>query len=79
MWRYFIELFTVRNYGDFVEAAEDELDGLPLCCDPVVAIDFSSPDELNAWVKEYTSLNYVNGDYGIKGIYYPDYMEKGKH
>lgn len=24
MWRYFIELFTVKNYGDFVEEAEDE-------------------------------------------------------
>lgn len=79
MWRYFIELFTDRNYGDFVEGSEDEQDGLPLCNDPTVAIDFASPDELNEWVRVNTSLRYEKMEYGIKGIYYPDYIEKGKH
>lgn len=41
--------------------------------------DISTPDELNVWVKENTSLDNKRGDYGIKGIYYPDYLEKGKH
>lgn len=79
MWRYFIELFTERNYGDFVEGAEDEQDGLPLCSDPTVAMDFASSDELIRWVKDNTSLSCENEEYGIKGIYYPDYLEKGKH
>lgn len=77
MWRYFIELFTERCYGDFVEDKEDMQDGLPVCSDPVVAMDFESPDELNEWVSENTSLKL--GEYGIKGIYYSDYSEKGKH
>lgn len=77
MWRYFIELFTERCYGDFVEDKEDEQDGLPVCSDPVAAMDFESPDALNEWVKENTSLKL--GEYGIKGIYYPNYLEKGKH
>ncbi len=77
MWRFFIELFTESCYGDFIEAAEVPGDGLPVCCDPVVAKDFESVEELEEWVECNTSL--VKGEYGIKGIYYHDYFEKGKH
>lgn len=77
MWRYFIELFTENCYGDFVEAAEVHNDGLPVCCDPTIAIDFDSTEELNKWVSKNTSLKL--GEYGIKGIYYSDYLENGKH
>ena len=77
MWRFFIELFTKGCYGDFVEAKEVPVDGLPVCSDPVVAKDFESVEELEEWVSKYTSL--VKGEYGIKGIYYHDYFEKGKH
>ena len=77
MWRYFIELFIERCYGDFVEYKEDEQNGLPVCSDLVVAMDFGTTDELNEWVEKNTSLKL--GEYGIKGIYYSDYLEKGKH
>ena len=56
-----------------------ENDGLPICSDPVVAMDFASPEELNKWVNENTSLSCENQDYGIKGIFYPDYVDKGKY
>lgn len=79
MWRYFIQLFTERNYGDFVESAEDEQDGLPLCSNPTTAIDFSSTEELHNWVKHNTSLDCTKGEYGVKGIFYPDYLVNGKH
>lgn len=79
MWRYFIELYTERNYGDFVEGAEDEQDGLPLCSEPVAALDFSSTDELHNWVKSNTSLDCSKEEYGVKGIFYPDYLVNGKH
>lgn len=75
MWKYYIELFTNRCYGDFVESNEIEGDGLPVCCDLVVAKSFDTPVELNEWVKENTSLNIENCDYGIKGIYYPNKTE----
>lgn len=77
MWRFFIELFTEDCYGDFVESAEFEGDGLPVCRDPVVAIDFESVEELEKWVEYNTSL--LKGEYGIKGIYYGDYLVNGKH
>lgn len=77
MWRYLIELFTDDCYGDFVEDAEVPGDGLPVCSDPVVAKDFESVEELEKWVGSNTSL--VKGEYGIKGIYYHDYWEKGKY
>jgi len=77
MWRFFIELFIEGSYGDFVEAAEVPGDGIPVCNDPVVAIDFESVEELEDWVVYNTSI--VKGEYGIKGIYYDDYFEKGKH
>jgi len=77
MWRFFIELFIEGSYGDFVEDVEVPGDGLPVCSDPVVAKDFESVEELEEWVGSNTSL--VKGEYGIKGIYYHDYFEKGKH
>ena len=77
MWRFFIELFTERCYGDFVESAEVPGDGIPVCYDPVVAKDFESVVELEEWVEQYTSLE--KGEHGIKGIYYHDYIDKGKH
>lgn len=42
----------MKYYGYFVEAAEVSGDELPICSDPVSAIDFASPDELIQWVKE---------------------------
>lgn len=71
MWKYYIELFTDRNYGWFVESAEINKE-LPLCCDLAVAIWFNNPEELNLWVKNNISiLDLNNCDYGIKGVYYP--------
>lgn len=71
MWQYYIELFTEHNYGWLVEGEETE-DTFPICKDYNVAVSFPSPDKLNEWVKENTSLKVENGDYGITGIYYPD-------
>lgn len=71
MWKYYIELLNEKNYEDIVEAAETS-DGLPLCRDYNVAIEFDSPDELNKWVKENTSLNAEKMEYKITGIYYPE-------
>lgn len=56
-----------------------ENDGFSICSDPVMAIDFASPEGLNLWTKENTSLSCENEDYGIKGIFYPDYADNGKH
>ena len=69
-WKYFIVLCTDDCYGNFVEGREDG-DGLPVCCDVVVAKSFSDPDKLNRWVKENTSLKVENYDYKIEGQYLP--------
>lgn len=74
MWRYFIVLFTENCYGNFIESKETK-DGLPVCNDYTVAMDFASTEELNIWVKENTSLKL--GEYGIHGIYYEKYSENG--
>lgn len=67
MRKYYIILFTEKNYGDLVEGAETN-DGLPVCNDYNVAITFVSPSELDKWVHENTSLQL--GEYGIHGLYY---------
>jgi len=41
-------------------------DGLPVCCDPAVAIDFSSVKELEEWVNGTTSL--VKGSMVLRGF-----------
>lgn len=68
-WKYFI----VLNSNDFpyniVEFKKTPDGELPLCCDFDVAINFDSPEELNSWVKENTSLNFENCDYHIEGHY----------
>lgn len=68
-WKYFIVLITDDCYGDFVERAEIDGDGLPVCCDPVVARSFSSTEKLIDWVTENTSLN--PGEYKIEGQFLP--------
>ena len=72
-WRYFIVLNETK-YGlsNIVENKDYSGEGLPLCQDFSVAINFSSPDELIEWVIKNTNLNIENGDYHIEGHYLPD-------
>ena len=72
MWRFLIKLFTEKCYGCFVEGAETP-DGIPCGSDISVAKSFTRIEELNQWVKENTSLDYKKEDYGIEGIYFPNY------
>lgn len=44
-------------------------DGIPLCVDFNIAISFNTPEELNDWVENNTSLSLDNGDYHIEGHY----------
>lgn len=69
-WKYFVVLNETK-YGlnNIVENKDHSGNGLPLCQDFSVAINFSSPDELIKWVKENTDLNI--GDYHIEGHYLP--------
>lgn len=71
MWKYYIVLFTKNCYGTLVESKEIKGDGIPVCSDYNVAKTFDTPDELNQWVKENTSLKLKECEYGIHGIYYP--------
>lgn len=71
-WKYFVVLNNGKFPHNIVEAEEDPRDGLPLCCDFSVAVNFNSPDELNKWVKEHTSLRFERGDYHIEGHYLPE-------
>lgn len=77
MWKYFIELFLERSYGEYVEGAEVPGDGIPTCVDLNVAKCFDTPNELVEWVNENTSLKVENGEYGIKGVYFPHYDRTG--
>lgn len=71
-WKYFIVLNS-NDYPHNIVEFEESPDGeLPLCCDFSVAINFKSPEELNKWVKEHTSLIMKNGDYHIEGHYLTD-------
>lgn len=72
-WKYFIVLNDLK-YGlnNIVEAAPCKNDGLPICQDFSVAINFDSPEELNEWVEYETDLNMENGDYHIEGHYLPE-------
>lgn len=72
-WKYFIVLNDLK-YGlnNIVEAAPCKNDGLPICQDFSVAINFDSPEELNEWVEDETDLNVENGDYHIEGHYLPE-------
>lgn len=72
-WKYFIVLNETK-YGlsNIVENKDYFGEGLPLCQDFSVAINFPSPNKLIEWVKENTDLNMENGDYHIKGHYLPD-------
>ena len=74
MWRFYIELFRDDCYGDYVEAPETS-DGLPVCSDLNTARFFYSPDELDSWVKAYTTLSKEDCEYGIKGVYFKEKME----
>ena len=69
-WKYFIVLNDAR-YGlyNIVEYKESPGDGLPLCQDISVAINFDSPEQLVAWVKENTKLSMEDGDFHIEGRY----------
>lgn len=71
-WKYFIVLNS-NDYPHNIVEFEESPDGeLPLCCDFSVAINFKTPEELNKWVKEHTSLILENGDYHIEGHYLAD-------
>lgn len=50
-------------------------EGLPLCQDFSVAINFSLPDELIEWLIKNTNLNMENGDFYIEGHYLPDEID----
>ena len=68
-WKYFIILNDKDRFGSIVESAEVPGDGIPLCVDFNIAISFNTPEELNDWVKNNTSLSLDNGDYHIEGHY----------
>ncbi len=68
-WRYFVICNDVDISHNIVAASESLENGIPLCCDFTVAINFSSPEELIEWVKENTNLKMENGDYHIEGHY----------
>ncbi len=71
-WKYFV-VSNSNDYPHNIVEFEESPDGeLPLCCDFSVAINFKSPEELNKWVKEHTSLILENGDYHIEGHYLID-------
>ena len=67
-WRYFIVLNNRENLNNIVEFKQTP-DGLPVCQDFSVAINFETPEELNEWVRENTNLSVENGDYHIEGHY----------
>lgn len=66
VWKYYIVVNNATN--DLVEG-EETTDGLPLCSDYAVAKWFDSPEELNKWVAENTTLSLENADYHIEGHY----------
>ena len=65
-WKYFIALNN--DSWDYVEG-EETPDGLPIGNDFSVAKWFDSPDELNEWVSNHTSLSIENEEYHIEGHY----------
>lgn len=71
-WKYFIILNDGSFPNDIIESKETVDGELPLCCDFNIAINFDSPEELQKWVKDYTSLSLENGDYHIEGHYLPE-------
>jgi hypothetical protein len=75
-WRYFIVLNETK-YGlsNIVENKDYSGEGLLLCQDFSVAINFSSPDELIEWVIKNTNLNIENRDYHIEGHYLSDEID----
>lgn len=68
-WRYFIVLNTTDTLNNIVESAANS-DGLLMCQDFTVAINFDTPEELNKWVNENTKLSVENGDYHIECHYF---------
>ena len=71
-WKYFIILNNDKLSHNIVECGETVDKELPLCCDFSIAINFDSPEELQKWVKDHTSLSLENGDYHIEGHYLKD-------
>lgn len=68
-WKYYIIYNNTKDFlNNIVEGAETP-DGLPLCCDFSVAISFDSPEELNEWVENNTTLSLENFEYHIEGHY----------
>ena len=65
-WKYFIALNNDK--WDYVED-EETSDGLPIGNDFSSAKWFDSPNELNDWVRNHTTLSYENEDYHIEGHY----------
>lgn len=68
-WRYFIILNSCDFPHNIVESKETADGELPLCCDLNVAINFDSPEKLQKWEKENTSLSMENCEYHIEGHY----------
>lgn len=65
-WKYFIALNKDR--WDYVEG-EETPDGLPIGNDFSMAKWFDSPDELNKWVRDHTTLSIEKEEYHIEGHY----------
>lgn len=68
-YKYFIILNShdfPHNIVEYKEKADCEF---PLCCDLNIAINFDSPEKLQKWVKENTSLSIENNNYHIEGHY----------
>lgn len=69
-WRYFVVLNEIKyDLNNIVENKNYSGNGLLLCQDFSVAINFSTPDELIKWVKENTDLNMEDRDFHIEGHY----------
>lgn len=71
-WKYFIVLNDTK-YGtnNIVENQDWAGEGLPLCQDFTVAINFDSPEKLIRWVKESTNLSIEEGEFHIEGHFLP--------
>lgn len=71
-WRYFIVLNDPKyRLNNIVEGEDWDGNGLPICQDFSVAINFYSTEQLFSWVKKNTNLVIENNDFHIEGYYGP--------
>ena len=70
IWKYFIVLNDPKcELSNIVQNKGYSGNGLPLCQDFSIAINFDSPEQLLTWVKSNTQLSIENEDFHIEGHY----------